>query len=53
MVKNDQQAVVAALTYDWGNGGVEGRVNRLKLIKRMMYGWAKPDRLKARVLKAA
>jgi transposase len=52
-LKQDQPAVVAALTYEWNNGRVEGQVNRLKLIKRSMYGRAKPDLLKARVLKAA
>jgi transposase len=52
-LKQDQQAVVAALKYEWSNGRVEGQVNRLKLIKRTMYGRAKPDLLKARMLKAA
>jgi transposase len=51
-LKQDQQAVVAALTYEWSNGRVEGQVNRLKLIKRTMYGRAKPDLLKARMLNA-
>jgi transposase len=49
----DKKAVVAALTYKWSNGRVEGQVNRLKLIKREMYGRAKIDLLKARMLKAA
>jgi transposase len=48
-----QNPVVAALTYEWNNGRVEGYVNRLKLVKRSMYGRAKPDLLKARMLKAA
>jgi transposase len=52
-LKQDQPAVVAALTYEWSNGMVEGQVNRLKLVKRTMYGRAKPDLLKARMLKAA
>jgi transposase len=52
-LNQDRQAVVAALKYEWSNGRVEGQVNRLKLIKRQMYGRAKPDLLKARVLKAA
>lgn len=52
-LKQDQAAVVAALTHEWSNGRVEGQVNRLKLIKRMMYGRAKSDLLKARMLKAA
>jgi transposase len=45
--------VKAALKYEWNNGRVEGQVNRLKLIKREMYGRVKPDLLKARLLKAA
>lgn len=52
-LKQDRPAVMAALTYEWNNGRVEGQVNRLKLIKRSMYGRAKPDLLKARILKAA
>jgi transposase len=35
-LKQDQPAVVAALTYEWSNGMVEGQVNRLKVIKRTM-----------------
>jgi transposase len=49
----DKKAVEAALKYEWSNGRVEGQVNRLKLIKRQMYGRAKADLLKARVLRAA
>jgi len=49
---DDQLAVVAALTHEWSSGRVEGQVNRLKLVKRAMYGRAKPDLLKARMLKA-
>jgi transposase len=52
-LKQDHPAVLAALTYGWSNGRVEGQVNRLKVIKRTMYGRAKPDLLKARMLKAA
>ena len=52
-LKQDRPAVVAALTYEWSNGRVEGEINRLKLVKRAMYGRAKPDLLKARMLKAA
>jgi transposase len=35
------------------NGQVEGQINKLKLIKRQMYGRAKLDLLKARLLEAA
>ena len=46
----DYQAVQAALSFDWSNGQLEGQVNRLKTIKRMMYGRAKFDSLKKMVL---
>jgi transposase len=49
----DLQAVRAALEYEWSNGQVEGQVHRLKLLKRQMYGRAKLDLLRARVLRAA
>jgi transposase len=45
----DEAAVVAALTERWSNGPVEGAVNRLKLIKRSMYGRAGWELLRARV----
>jgi len=34
----------------WSNGRAEGHVNRLKLIKRKMYGRAKLDFLRIRVM---
>jgi transposase len=46
----DFNAVFSALTFDWSNGQLEGQVNRLKTIKRMMYGRAKFDLLQKRVL---
>lgn len=49
----DQDAVVAALNLPWSNGQVEGQVHRLKLIKRSMYGRAKFDLLRIRVVNAA
>jgi len=48
----DQDAVLAALSLPWSNGWVEGQVNRLKLIKRQMYGRANFALLRARVLPA-
>jgi transposase len=39
-----------ALPYSWSNGLVEGHIARLKLIKRQMYGRAKLDLLRVRVL---
>jgi transposase len=52
-ITEDLAAVQAALEYEWSNGQVEGQVNRLKMIKRQMYGRAKFDLLRARVLRAA
>jgi transposase len=49
-LRRDYKAVRAALEYNWSNGQAEGQVNRLKLLKRAMYGRAKFDLLKARVL---
>jgi transposase len=49
----DRQAIEAAVTSKWSNGQVEGAVNRLKAIKRTMYGRAKLDLLKRRVLHRA
>ena len=49
-IGEDYEAVTNALTYEWSNGQLEGQVNRLKVIKRQMYGRAKFDLLRARVL---
>lgn len=49
-ILEDRLAVENALTLPWSSGQVEGQVNRLKLIKRMMYGRAKFDLLRIRVL---
>ncbi len=49
-LQRDYAAVRAALTFEWSSGQVEGQVNRLKVIKRMMYGRAKFDLLRFRVL---
>ena len=49
-IRQDKAAVVAGLTLPWNNGPMEGHVNRLKLIKRSMYGRAKLPLLRARVL---
>ena len=49
-LRQDYDAVKAALSYEWSNGQVEGQVNRLKTIKRQMYGRANFDLLRLRVL---
>jgi transposase len=46
----DKAAVMAAIRLPWSNGQTEGQINRLKLIKRQMYGRAKLDLLRVRVL---
>ena len=51
-VERDKAAVVAGLTLPQNNGLVEGKVNKLKLIKRMMYGRAGFSLLRQRVLHA-
>lgn len=51
-VRNDEAAIRAALAYEWSQGQVEGQLNRLKLVKRSMYGRANFDLLRLRVLHA-
>jgi transposase len=51
-LRADEAAVAAALSEKWSNGPVEGQVNRLKTIKRQMYGRAGLKLLRARVLHA-
>jgi transposase len=52
-LKQDLGAVEAACSEHWSNGQTEGQVNKLKLLKRSMYGRAKFDLLRQRVLQAA
>lgn len=47
------ESIRAALTTPWSNAQVEGRVTRLKFLKRQMYGRASFDLLRRRVLLAA
>ena len=49
-LRQDYDAIYAALSLPWSNGQTEGQVNRLKFIKRQMYGRAKFDLLRLRVL---
>jgi len=52
-LKQDEAAIVAALTLPWSNGPVEGFVNKIKTIKRHMYGRGSFSMLRQRVLLAA
>jgi transposase len=52
-LRRDSAAVTAALCLPWSQGQVEGQITRLKLLKRQMYGRAKFDLLRLRVLHAA
>jgi transposase len=49
-LRRDLRAVELAITAPWSNGPLEGHINRLKTIKRQMYGRAGFTLLKARVL---
>ena len=51
-IQKDAAAVLGAITSPWSNGQTEGQVTRVKLIKRQMYGRAKFDLLRARILLA-
>jgi transposase len=48
----DLDAVNAGLTLPYSSGPVEGTVNRIKMIKRQMFGRANFDLLRKRVLLA-
>lgn len=49
-VLNDYKAVYQGFESNWSNGPVEGQVNRLKTIKRQMYGRAGFELLRKRVV---
>ena len=51
-LRQDEAAVKAALSLEWSNGPVEGWINRLKTLKRQMYGRAGFDLLRCRFLQA-
>jgi transposase len=51
-LRQDWSAVVEAVKQPWSQGQVEGQINRLKLVKRQMYGRANFDLLRQRVLHA-
>lgn len=49
-IRNDQQAVINGLTLPYSSGRVEGTVNKIKMLKRQMYGRAGFDLLRKRVI---
>jgi transposase len=51
-LESDFDAVTAGLTTDWNSGPVEGTVNRIKMLKRQMFGRAGFPLLRKRVLLA-
>lgn len=52
-IEHDGAAVRAALATPWSNAQAEGQITKLKLLKRSMYGRAKLDLLRQRLLLAA
>ncbi len=52
-LRRDIGAIQTALDLPWTTSPVEGQVNRLKMLKRTMYGRAGFQLLRARVLHAA
>lgn len=52
-LKRDYDAVRAGITLEWSNGPVEGHINRLKLVKRCMYGRGSLTLLKKRYIRGA
>jgi transposase len=53
VLHRDRTAVINGLSLQHSSGPVEGNVNRIKMIKRQMYGRAKFDLLRKRILIAA
>lgn len=49
-LRRDHAAVTAGLSLPYSSGAVEGQVNRIKALKRAMYGRANLDLLRQRIL---
>ena len=49
-LRGDIQAVRNAVAEPWSNGQTEGQINRLKTLKRAMYGRASTELLRARMM---
>jgi transposase len=52
-LRADYAAVKAGVTLPWSQGPIEGQINRLKMLKRQMFGRARVDLLAQRFLLAA
>lgn len=52
-LQNDYEAVKTSLLLPYSNGPVEGQVNRLKFVKRSMFGRGSFELLRNRFLEAA
>jgi transposase len=52
-LRDDYDAVKAGVTLPWSNGPVEGHMNRLKTLKRQMFGRASLELLQRRFVLAA
>lgn len=50
VLRRDLDAVKNAIELPWNNGQAEGQINRLKTLKRAMYGRAGTDLMRARML---
>ncbi|GAA4161598.1 hypothetical protein GCM10023069_08630 [Shinella granuli] len=50
VLRRDIDAVKNAIELPWSNGQAEGQINRLKTLKRAMYGRAGPELMRARML---
>jgi transposase len=48
-IRQDIEAVRNAVSEPWSNGQTEGQINKLKTLKRAMYGRASIDLLRARM----
>lgn len=52
-IRRDPAAVEAPLASEWSNGQTESHINRVKVLKRQMYGRAELDLLWRRFLQAS
>jgi transposase len=49
-IRQDLEAVRNAVSEPWSNGQTEGQINKLKTLKRAMYGCAGVELLRARMM---